>query len=250
MYQDFVDYIVKDFYDQVHKNEREFEKTIIDYKFQDFNKKVKDLIFKIENFLIRNPQLSGNTVNDVISEADRSKMFKATLLKSVTKQGRSEFLQKSFIEKNTNNQVVLKILPKSGKNSYRINHEGIIMKGLKKNKLKSLDSVISYRNIISFGIQKLTHDFGLGEYTSGGGQDNQQNDAILNGVNMYYGDMPLIIILDGNYYHTPLKDGFTKLELLKMENKNKNVIITDSFHIMEDIDYYLDNVKVNEEENH
>ena len=243
MYQKFIDYIQNDFNEQVFKNEKEFDKTVLNYKFRDFkNKDVKDLIFKCESFIKRNPQFSGDTVDNVIAEADRSRYFKASLLKSVTRQGKSETLQKTFIEKNTKNQVILKILPKSGKNSYRINHEGIIMKGLKKNKLKSLDSIISYKNINSFGIQKLTHEFGLGEYTSGGAQDNQQNDAILNGMNAYHGEMPLIILLDGNYYHTPLKYGLTKIEMLKLENENKRVIITDSSSIKDDLDVYLESV--------
>jgi hypothetical protein len=246
MYQEFIDYIQNDFNEQVFKNEKEFEKTLLNYKFRDFNNKnVKELIFKIESFLKRNPQLSNLTVDDVISESDRSRLFKATLLKSVTRQGKSETQQKNFIERSTNNEVILKILPKSGKNSYRINHEGIIMKGLKKNKLKSLDSIISYKNLNCYGIQKLTHEFGLGDYTSGGAQDNQQNDAILNGVDAYHDEMPLIVLLDGNYYHTPLKNNYTKLDLLKMENKNKRVIITDSFSIKNDLDYFIDNININ-----
>jgi hypothetical protein len=246
MYKEFIDFIQNDFNEQVLKNEKEFDKTVLNYKFRDFkNKDVKDLIFKIESFIKRNPQFSGDTVDNVIAETDKSRYFKASLLKSVTRQGRSETLQKNFIEKNTNNQVILTILPKSGKNSYRMNNEGMIVKGLKKNKLKSLDSIISYRNIKCYGIQKVTHDFGIGEYTSGGAQDNQENDAILNGVDAYHGEMPLIVLLDGNFYHTPLKNSYNKLDLLKMENKNKRVIITDSYTIKDDLDYFIDNININ-----
>ena len=243
--QKFYDFIENDFNEQVLINEKEFIKTALESKLGINNKNVKDLKFKIKSHIKKSPQLSNYDVDDLINKAIDCIIVRSLFLKSVTRQGKSEKLQKKFIEETTNGEIILKILPKSGDNSYRINHDGYIEKGIKKNKLKSLDTKITYKGNDYFGIHKLTHNYGCGDYTSGGGQDNQQNDAILNGVDVYHDKHLLIVVLDGSYYHKPLKNGHTKIHLLKMENKNKQVIITDSLHIMEDIDKYLNNNNIN-----
>lgn len=227
---------------QVVMNLQEMDETLDEYFSGIKTKRVEDLRYKVNSLLIRNPQLSsGHSINDILVEAKEREIFKATLLKSVSRQNVSEVLQKKFIERNTNGLVRLHLLPKSGKNSYRFDEtDGIIKKGIEKKKTKSIDGVLHYNDNRYFTIQKLTHDI-VNEYTTGGAQNNQENDAVLNGLYVYNGKEPLVLICDGSYYNQHNVDGVSKIELLKNEFKDKNnIIITNSVDIKEDLNKFLE----------
>lgn len=228
---------------QIEKNIEKFQETLNEYFLDSQSKDVQDLIYKVDSFLIRNPQLSGKTRHDIITEARDNEIIKASFLKSFTRQNVSEYIQKDFIERF--DDIKLELLPKSGKNSYRIDEDGIIKKGIEKKKTKSLDGILNYVEHQFFTIQKLTHDM-VSDYTSGGAQNNQENDAVLNGLSLYKGETPILVILDGNYYHAPVNNGKSKIQELKEECDSANVIITDSYSIKSDLDNYFSNLKTHE----
>jgi len=169
---------------------------------------------RIANFIARYPSKHW-TREQVIEDCLANEKLCAKMAKDPTKQNLDE------------KDVILKIgatkLPSGGSNNIRFRLsdgelvKGIVIKGNDENRFnytKSADFVLEYNGKTIYGAQKKIHG-------SGGSQDNQVLDAVLNFVDIGNKIYNAIAVIDGA--NITKNKVYTSDEIVEKKNKNEDL---------------------------
>jgi len=196
------------FYQEQYREEQKINYQRLIYEIE---KKDKNLIEKIEKFLIHNQFLKQKyVINDILSKIQDDELFASHFVISPKKQSFAENLQKKYLESYYDTKLE--------KSKLRFNERAEFGE-FKKNKTTTKTIDFYAPEIQCYFICKYTEE-------EGGSQNNQENDVIsfIMATLKYFenndNDEYFIFILDGNYYQNKFAD------LKKLIGNEKRIKIT------------------------